>query len=219
MTFAVSWSGGKDACLALHRAAATDACAALFTVLDETGTRTRSHGLRLEVVQAQADALGLPLRTVRASWETYEAAVIGGLRALRAEGITAAVFGDIDTESHRDWEARVCAAAGLEARLPLWKEDRHTVLREFLQTGHRARLVAVREGRLAPDLLGRVLDPDLVAAIEAAGSDPCGEFGEYHTVVEDGPRFSRALGLVPGERVLVRGVWALDFAAEARLSP
>lgn len=218
MTFAVSWSGGKDACLALHRALASDDCGGLFTVMDEGGARTRSHGLRLEVVQAQADALGLPLRTVRASWETYEEAVVEGLRALKAEGVTAAVFGDIDTESHRAWEERVCAAAGLEARLPLWQEPRAAVLRDFLESGHAARIVAVREGLLDPALLGRVLDAGLIAEIEAAGCDPCGEFGEYHTVAVGGPRFRHPVRLAAGGRVLVRGVWALDFEPD-RLSP
>ena len=216
MTFAVSWSGGKDAGLSLHRAAGSDDCAALFTVMDETGARSRSHGLRLEILQAQADAVGVPLRTVRASWDTYEASVVEGLRAMKAEGIGAAVFGDIDTEAHRAWEEGVCAAAGLEARLPLWREARTDLLREGLETGHRARLVAVREGRLDPELLGRVLDGELLAAIEAAGCDPCGEFGEYHTVLVDGPRFRSGLDLEPGERVLVRGVWALDFRLGVR---
>jgi len=158
----------------------------------------------------------VPLRTARASWEGYESAVIEGLKALRAEGAGAAVFGDIDTEAHREWERRVCAAAGLEARLPLWREDRHAVLRDFLEAGYRARIVAVREGKLGPELLGRELDRELVAQIEAAGCDPCGEFGEYHTVVVDGPRFRQGLDLAPGERVLVRGVWALDFQVGVR---
>lgn len=211
MTFAVSWSGGKDACLALHRAAVSDRCGALFTVMDESGNRSRSHGLRIEVLQAQAEALGLPLRTARASWEGYESAVIAGLEALREEGVDAAVFGDIDTAAHREWELRVCAAAGLEARLPIWQEDRRTVLRDFLEAGYQARIVAVREGQLDPGLLGRALDPGLILEIEAAGCDPCGEFGEYHTLVTGGPGFRPALDVVPGERVLVRGVWALDF--------
>jgi uncharacterized protein (TIGR00290 family) len=211
MSFAVSWSGGKDACLALHRAAERDEPAALLCVMDETGARSRSHGLRPEVLEAQAAALGLPLRMVRASWSDYESAVVEGLSVLKAEGIGAAVFGDIDTDSHRAWEERVCAAAGLEARLPLWQVPRRTLLSDYLDSGHRAVLVAVREGLLEPELLGRTLDWDLVAHIEAAGCDPCGEFGEYHTVAVDGPRFRRPVRLVPGERVLVRGVWAMDF--------
>lgn len=180
-------------------------------MLDESGLRSRSHGLRLEVLQAQAAALELPLRTVRAGWSDYEAAFVEGLRGLKTEGIGAAVFGDIDTDSHRAWEERVCAAAGLEARLPIWQAPRHELLEEFLRSGHRARLVAVREGLLGPELLGRELDAELIAHIEAAGCDPCGEFGEYHTVVVDGPRFKRPLRLVEGGRVLIRGVWAMDF--------
>jgi uncharacterized protein (TIGR00290 family) len=210
--FLCSWSGGKDSCLALHRALrAGGRCAGLFTMLDEAGARSRSHGLRPEVLQAQADALGLPLHTARASWQGYEAAFVEGLRAATAAASTV-VFGDIDLEPHRAWEEKVAAAAGLRAELPLWQWPRRALLEEFLDAGFEALIVAARESRLDRSCLGRRLDPALIAWIESQGADACGEEGEFHTLVVDGPLFRHRLEVAQEEASLHGGVWCLDLA-------
>ena len=197
--FVTSWSGGKDSALAFHRArAAGGEPLALLNMLDEAGERSRSHGLRPEVLAAQAEALGVPLRTARASWATYEAGFTGLLAGAKADGAQAAVFGDIDLAAHREWEEKVCAAAGLRASLPLWLEPRRALVDELLGLGFRALLVAVKEDALPAGLLGRTLDAALVAEIERLGADACGENGEYHTVLVDGPDFARPLTLLPG---------------------
>lgn len=197
--FVTSWSGGKDSALALHRAKrAGGVPLAIVNMLDEDGGRSRSHGLRPEVLTAQAASLGVPLRTARASWASYEAEFTVLLAATAAEGATAAVFGDIDLAAHREWEEGVCAAAGLRASLPLWLESRRALVDELLGLGFRARIVAVREDALPADLLGRTLDAALVAEIERLGADACGENGEYHTVVFDGPDFAHPINLIPG---------------------
>lgn len=210
--FVVSWSGGKDCCLALERLrAAGGRCVGLINMLDTAGERSRSHGLRPEVIAAQAGALGLPLFTGRAGWDSYEAVFTEQLRAAREAGARAVVFGDIDLQDHRDWEERVCAAAGLRALLPLWQEGREALVREGLRRGLRARLVAVREDRLDAALLGRELNEEILAEIGRQGADPCGEEGEYHTVVVDGPGFAHPLKLLPGEVHRESGVATLDL--------
>ncbi|GHF39541.1 uncharacterized protein (TIGR00290 family) [Deinococcus metalli] len=197
--FVTSWSGGKDSALAFHRVRrAGGRPVAILNVLDETGARTRSHGLRPEVLRAQADALGVPLWTATASWAAYEAEFTALLARAAGAGATGAVFGDIDLQPHREWEEKVCAAAGLAPELPLWLEPRRTLVDELLGLGFRARIVAVREDALPVGLLGRELDAALVREIEALGADACGENGEYHTVLVDGPDFTRALSLAPG---------------------
>ncbi|MFC3831317.1 MULTISPECIES: hypothetical protein [Deinococcus] len=197
--FVTSWSGGKDSALAFHRAKrAGGQPLALLNVLDETGTRTRSHGLRPEVLRAQADALGVPLWTANASWASYEAEFTALLTRAAQAGASTAVFGDIDLQAHRDWEEQVCAAAGIMPALPLWLEPRRALVDELLGSGFRALIVAVREDALPADLLGRELDAPLVQEIEAHGADACGENGEYHTVLVDGPDFAHPLHLVPG---------------------
>src|SRR5438552_6589840 len=100
--FCCSWSGGKDSCLALYRAMQAGAKPAeLLTLFTEEGERSRSHGLHRTVIAAQAESLGLPLRVVATSWDDYEQSLIAMLRGVRAEGIAAAVFGDIDIDRHR----------------------------------------------------------------------------------------------------------------------
>lgn len=189
--FAVSWSGGKDSCLALHRARAGGGRPErLLTMLDESGERSRSHGLPPEVLEAQTRALGLEMRFGCASWATYGREFARLLAACAAVNVGEVVFGDIDLQEHRDWEERMCAAAGLRARLPLWGEPRRTLLEEWWRLGFSAIIVAVRLDALSPALVGRELTPALAREIEAAGADACGENGEFHTLAVDGPAFS-----------------------------
>ncbi len=186
-----SWSGGKDSMLALHRAlAAGHDVIALFAMFDETGLRSRSHALPAALMREQAAALGIPLVTGRASWADYEAVFAAQLREFAAQGATHALFGDIDLQAHRDWEEKVCGAAGLQAVLPLWGEPRRALVDEFFALGYRARVVCVDARFLGAEFCGRAFDESLVADLPP-GVDACGENGEFHTFVTDGPRFSR----------------------------
>jgi uncharacterized protein (TIGR00290 family) len=182
-------------------------------MLTEDGVRTRSHGLRVDIIEAQAAALGLPLLTKATSWAGYEQAFVSALRRARELGAAAAVYGDIDLVDHRSWEERVSASAGLDAVLPLWQQPRSALLAELLDRGVEARLVAVRDGRVPRELLGHTLDRALVAELAALGIDPCGEEGEYHSVVVAAPPFAHRLELEEGKRVLSDGVWFLDVAS------
>lgn len=186
-----SWSGGKDSMLALHRALDRGhRVEALLAMFDEDGERSRSHALSAPLMQAQADALGVPLVIRRASWNDYEAVFTAQLRDFAARGITHGLFGDIDLEPHRAWEEKVCAAAGLVAELPLWQEDRRALADEVLRLGYRARVVCVDGRCLTASFCGREYDAAFLASLPD-GVDACGENGEFHTFVYDGPRFSR----------------------------
>jgi uncharacterized protein (TIGR00290 family) len=194
-----SWSGGKDSCLALYRAIETGMqCEALFTMLIEDGSLSRSHGQSVEAIRAQAEAMGLPLRTAQASWADYEAVFKQTGRALVREGIRDGVFGDIDLETHREWIERVCGEVGIRPHLPLWKSDRVAAVGAFLESGFTAVVVAVNTARLSRDYLGRELNAALLAGLAEQRVDLCGEEGEYHTFVTGGPLFSRPLGWTPG---------------------
>jgi uncharacterized protein (TIGR00290 family) len=186
----VSFSGGKDSMLALHRAREQGvAVEGLLCVLDESEARSRSHGVPRALVEAQARALGLPCVLPSASWGTYEATFVDALRALRARGIEAVVFGDIDLAAHRAWEEGVCRAAGLRAILPLWQSPRADVVADVLRLGYRARVVCVAGRWLDESFAGRLFDASFVADLPP-GVDACGENGEFHTFVFDGPLFS-----------------------------
>jgi uncharacterized protein (TIGR00290 family) len=185
-----SWSGGKDSMLALHRALASGyRVDALLAMLDEAGERSRSHGLAPHLLQAQARALGIPLVMRRASWATYETEFIAATRAFAAMGLHCGLFGDIDLEPHRAWEEKVCGAAGIEAVLPLWQEPWAHLVEEFLALGYQARVVCTNGRWLNGSFCGRLFDVAFLRALPP-GVDACGENGEFHTFVFDGPRFT-----------------------------
>jgi diphthine-ammonia ligase len=209
---AISWSGGKDSYLALHRSHSSYDVVAMITMFDEDGARSRSHGLRPALVEAQALCLGLTLCPGLASWATYEDGYRRALTDARVLGITHVIFGDIMYESNRVFPERVCAAEGLMAVEPLWGEPTTALYREFVATGADARIVTIRDNVLDPSWLGRKLTLNLLDDIIGAGVDPCGEHGEYHTVVVDAPLFSSPINVVTLESVCRDGCWAVDLA-------
>ena len=195
----VSWSGGKDSCYAALLAVEQGySLRALLNVMNESGQRSRSHGLPLHILQQQAAAAGLPLHAIESSWNDYEKKFTDALIALRdTHKVDYAVFGDIDLQAHRDWEEKVTRAAGLKTLLPLWQQDRKELLHRMLETGIRTVIVSCQE-RMGPGFLGNTLTLDMIPALEALGVDPCGENGEFHTVVVDCPLFTRPVEIHPG---------------------
>jgi uncharacterized protein (TIGR00290 family) len=208
-----SWSGGKDSCLALYRSlAAGGQLTCLLTMFTEDHERSRSHGLAREVIEAQAAAIGVPLITAAATWDEYETAFVGLLRAAKAHGATTAVFGDIDIPHHREWEEGVCRQAGLAASLPIWQQDRIALLDEWWKAGFEARIIVVRDGVVPRRYLGRILDRPTAEQLAATGVDPCGENGEFHTLVTAGPLFREQIDIELQDQVLKCGCWFQDVA-------
>jgi len=208
---AVSWSGGKDGYLALHRTADLFNIEALLTMFTEDGTRSRSHGLRPEVLVRQASLLNLPLISARASWKTYEQEFKRGLRELAGDGFSHVVFGDIFLDEHKMWVERVCNECGLEAIEPLWGEHTSTLFRQFLATGAQAQIVATNAALLNDTWLGKKLCEDMLSNFESVGVDACGERGEYHTLVFASPRMTSELKLREIDRLMHDGYWMLDL--------
>lgn len=184
-----SFSGGKDSCLALWRAQQQGLdVRTLLVMFEESGERSRSHALPLELIQRQAAALQLTLVTRNAGWKKYEQVFVETLQELRASGHEVAVFGDIDLQAHRDWEEKVCAVAGIKPALPLWHEDRRALAGEIIALGFRAVVVCVDSRHLGDEFCGREYDESFLADLPAS-VDACGENGEFHTFVYDGPNF------------------------------
>jgi uncharacterized protein (TIGR00290 family) len=188
----------------------------MITMFNEDGARSRSHGLRPSVVAAHAERLGLEELSARCSWDTYTDQYIATLARLPERGVTHVVFGDIMGDGHREWNERVCRAHGLTPVMPLWAQPTSQLVREFIALGGEARLVTVRTPLLDRSWLGLTLSEKTVQRLESLGVDPCGEFGEYHTVVTNCPRFSSSLALVAGESVLHGDCWALDVSVDAQ---
>jgi uncharacterized protein (TIGR00290 family) len=185
-----SWSGGKDSCLAVWRAEREGLrVETLLTMYDERGARSRSHGLPPSLLRAQAMAMNRQWRAGKATWQSYEPEFIAELRRLRQAGHSRVVFGDIDLLAHREWEEKVCGAAGMTAVLPLWHQPRVELVDELWKLGFRATVVCTDDRFLGPHYCGREFDRAFVTSLPP-GVDACGENGEFHTFVHDGPLFA-----------------------------
>lgn len=204
---ALSWSGGKDGCLAWLRAREQGLAVDTFVTLCEAGGASLSHALPRAWLARQVAACGVAWRPVDVAHRAgaYAEAFDATLAQLAAEGHTHMVFGDIDLAAHRDWLEPRCRAAGLAAVFPLWGEPRAALAREVIARGIAARVVAVDLGRLDASFCGAAYDAALLARLPA-GVCPCGEDGEFHTAVTAAPGFAAPLPLRD------RGVRLVDAA-------
>ena len=203
------WSGGKDSAMALAAIRGSPGCSvsALLTTVTEGYDRISMHGVRRELLQRQAASMGLPLREVFIPPEcvnpVYEARMEQALREQLACGIRRVVFGDIFLEDLRVYRERNLARVGMTALFPLWKQDTRALARRFVDAGFRAIAVCVDSRVLPREFAGRELDSSFFADLPP-GVDPCGENGEFHTFVFEGPVLSAPLAIRRGE-VVQRG--------------
>ena len=206
----VSWSGGKDSCLALFRAMSQGyKPKMLFTMFSIENDVSSAHRLNEDIIKAQVNALALESTIGRAKFEDYETVFVRNLEAFKSQDINYGIFGDIDLDEHRKWEEIVCEKAQMTAVLPLWQEDRKNLVKEFIDLGFKAKIVVVNKTMMSPEFLGRDLSHELLEEIEKTGADVCGENGEYHTVVYDGPLFKTPLNLNFSKEVKdIEGKWA-----------
>src|SRR6476659_6221436 len=192
---AISWSGGKDSCAALMHTRTSLNIVTMVTMFDEEAARSRSHGLRPSILTAQADRLGLRQVIGRCTWQTYDAQFSKALDTLAADGITHVIFGDILFDEHRRWAEDMCAPHGLTAVEPLFGASTTTLFEEWIASGGEAIIVTARAQFLDETWLGRPLRREMLDELTRLGVDPCGERGEYHTVVTGSPLFTRPLRL------------------------
>ena len=213
------WSGGKDSSLALHAVLQDPALRveALLTTVTEGYERISMHGVRRSLLAQQAVALGLTLDEVRipirASNELYEEAMRQALVRHRARGVSRVIFGDLFLQDIRAYRERHLAGLGMRGLFPLWLKDTRRLAHEFIASGFRARLVCVDPGQLDPSFCGRQFDETLLADLPPT-ADPCGERGEFHTFVYDGPIFRRPVQVTKGEVVHRDGFWFCDLRAQ-----
>ncbi len=208
---ALSFSGGKDSILALDRALRAGARVEyLLTLYDEASQRVRFHNVPIALIQAQADALGIPLLAYPNTPERFEAVFLQALQELRQRDIDTILFGNIHLADVRAWYEERTTAAGLLHREPLWGEAPAQLVRAYLARSYKAVLTCIELTRARPAWLGAQLNEALVEEFEQAGIDPCGERGEYHTFVYDGPLFAHPLPVHPGSVSEAAGFRMLD---------
>lgn len=217
--YALAWSGGKDSTLALHRSRIEGRRVThLLSIFDGASGRVPYHGVRGELLRAQADALGLELVLRETSdGAGFEAVFVDALDDLSERGIEGLVFGNIHLEDVRAWYEERVTGAGLEHVEPLWGGDPSRLVREFVRLGYRSRVISVQlDSPVDPDWLGRDLDAELLELIAGRPEvDPCGEKGEFHSFCWDGPLFRSAVETAEDGQLEMEGHRILDL----RLAP
>ena len=202
----MNWSGGKDSALALHAVlqAGNYEVVGLLTTVSEAYGRISMHGVREELLDQQAAAIGLPLHKVyipeQVNMEVYDATMRRALQQLVAEGVTHAIFGDLFLEDLKIYREKRLAELNLTAVFPLWQQDTTKLAQQFVAQGFRAITVCVNEKQLDHSFVGREMDADFFASLPAE-VDPCGENGEYHSFVYAAPIFAQPIPVQIGEIV------------------
>lgn len=206
----LSWSSGKDSAFALHevRRRGLADVVALLTTVNETHERVAMHGVREGLLDLQAEAAGLPLIKVKLPWpcpnETYEERMEEAMTRIKADGITHTIFGDLFLEDVRAYREERLAAAGVTGLFPLWGRDTAALAREMIASGMEAHIACLDPKHLPEHFAGRRFDESLLADLPGT-VDPCGENGEFHTVVTAGPMFDRPIPVELGETVARSG--------------
>lgn len=174
----------------------------LIVMLEEQGKRSRSHAMPLDIIRAQADAIGLPVYMTSSSWSDYESKFIDLLHQAKAHGAEVLVTGDLDMPQHGCWHDKVTQQVGLKLGMPLWLRPHKQVVEEFISLGFHSVIVTVnlKLGMRVEDL-GKTLTLEYIQELEDRGIDPCGEGGEFHTTVINGPIFNKAIPIRHGEIV------------------
>jgi len=202
----LNWSSGKDSALALFLALTEEKLSVdtLVTTINERHDRVSMHGLRASLLQKQAEAIGLPLREIKLSesisMEKYSEVMESEFLKLVNTGFTHAIYGDIFLEDLREFRQKSLQKVGLQGVYPLWKQETTTLARKIIALGFKAITVATSDTLLGKDFCGREYDQNFLDNLPA-GVDPCGENGEFHTFVYDGPIFKNPISFEIGERV------------------
>jgi uncharacterized protein (TIGR00290 family) len=204
----LAWSGGKDSAMALHALLESGdyEIVSLLTTICEQYGRISHHGVRVEMLRQQTSALGINLHELylpgaNCSMEDYEAVMAKAMLEYKDKGILAVAFGDIFLQDLREYRQRNLAKVGMKAIFPIWHRDTTEIVRTFIDLGFRAYLTCVEGEKLGRAFAGRRIDEELIRDLPD-GVDPCGENGEFHSFVYDGPIFQRPVDLSIGQVVL-----------------
>jgi len=178
----------------------------------------RFHGTDTGLIRLQSQAMGIPLLQKKTTWQGYEAEFKEAVRSLVPEGIEGMVFGDIYLQEHLDWVERVCSEIGIKSMEPLWGRQTSEVISSFIDNGFQAVIISAKADLIAREWLGRRVDNDFVAYLNDNSIDPCGEKGEYHTLVVDGPIFNSRIEIEESQVIRRESHWLLDIS-HYRLTP
>ncbi len=208
------WSGGKDSCFACYKAKSQGfEVISLINFTDYNGNGSLSHGLSANIIQRQSCFIGIPFLQKSMPKKGYRDAFQALIQEYKTkEGIEGIVFGDIYLQEHRDWIDKVCAELKVKAILPIWTKDTKRLIKEIIDSGFKAVVVSVKKGILGKEWLGRRVDYEFIKDLEKIGDiDLCGEKGEFHTFVYDGPLFKEKVKFNKGNKISRDGRWFLEI--------
>lgn len=209
-----SWSGGKESCFACYKAILEGfEVSHLLNFISEDG-RCMSHGIDSQLIIAQSQAIEIPVVQRKVTWDTYEQEFKTVIRELKQMGVVGAVFGDVDIQEHKDWVDRVCKELNIKPVMPLWGRKPEQILTDFIDEGFEAIVVMVKADLLGEEWLGRRVDESFVSDLLKLKNKVhlCGELGEYHTYVTNGPFFKRRIKILDSSRMLKNGYRFLDIS-------
>ncbi|MGL5174824.1 MAG: diphthine--ammonia ligase [Cetobacterium sp.] len=208
----VSFSGGKDSTLSLHKAISLGyEPIALMTTVNKNNGESWFHDISIELLKQVSSSTSIPLLIVECEGNNYEETFENALKNMKTLGAEACIFGDIDIKHHREWGEQRCKNTELDAIFPLWQKNREELVKEFIDLGYKAIIKKINLKNLNTDFLGKTLTHDLIEEIKLTGSDVCGENGEYHTFVYDGPIFSKKILLKNTKKIINENTLFLEL--------
>ena len=212
MKVVASWSGGKDSCLACYKAIQEGYDVTQLLIMMASKSTSNFHMISAELLDAQSQSIEIPIVKQETTPGTYEQDFKKTLLKMKAKGIEGIVTGDVyDVTLHEaGWLDRICKAAGLEPVRPLWHRDTSQIINEFINVGFKAIVVRTKNEVLGLDWLGREVNKQFVADLPA-NVDPCGENGEFHTFVTDGPNFKNRIDILETEKTTLNGYGRLEI--------
>lgn len=211
-----SWSGGKDSCYSCYKAIQKGMDVRfLMNMMNESGEWSFVHRFPLSVLQQQSEALGIPLLHNPTGEDPYAVAFTRAIEEMKKDGLEGGIFGDIDLDQHREWVENICHESGIEAYLPLWGMSQDDVMDDFLKSGFVAIIIACNEKYLGEEWLGQKVDNDFISHLKELQKTTditvCGESGEYHTLVIDGPIFNKRIEIQETANLFNNGYWFLEI--------
>ena len=205
-----SWSGGKDSCLACYKAMQQGYNVKyLLNFISKESKRACFHGIKAKLLQQQAELIGIPLvqKEVTADMKKYEEEFKEAVRQLQSEGAASIVFGDIYLLDQFNWAERVSRDLGIHTVEPLWDIPPQTIVEDFIDLGFKAIVISCKADVLGKEFIGRCIDKEFIKEVKEKNCCPCGEHGEFHTLVVDGPIFSKRIKITKSQTILKKGFW------------
>jgi diphthine-ammonia ligase len=212
MSYLASWSGGKDCCFAVYQATQQGhEISHLANFITGGDRRVNAHGMVSGLLKLQSECIGIPLIQKHTTFDSYEQEFKETVKSLIPGGVEGMIFGDIYVQEHKDWVDRVCKEINITALEPLWHRDTEDIMADFINAGFKSVVVSARSELIEENWIGKIIDTSYVDYLRRKNIDVCGENGEYHSLVIDGPIFKKPMELLESRVINKDKFWFLDI--------